>query len=37
MVELKDTNRACIALGEFADTYKPRPGAPRPMTAFVQR
>lgn len=22
MVDLKDTNRACIALGEFADTYK---------------
>jgi TolA-binding protein len=22
MVQLKDTNRACIALGEFADTYK---------------
>jgi TolA-binding protein len=22
MVQMKDTNRACIALGEFADTYK---------------
>ena len=23
MVQMNDTNRACIALAEFADTYKP--------------
>jgi TolA-binding protein len=33
MIQLKDTNRACIALGEFADGY-PTEAAGRLHTAY---